>query len=295
MADGDLVVADQQAQIRTLLMGPGSSYCWADEIPNWWGIDGMRTHDVPRSSTHGVRGGRDLLPSKTITGKVFAQATTRAALNTLVDNFMAAWGPSNDDIAFVAQFLDAKRRRYGRPRRAAPTTRTMTRWGAVNKFGTIIAFQFEALDPMIYADALQQVSTGRQTPATGVALPVTLPMVLPNDGATGTMIANNAGTASAPWTGRLDGPLVNPRILHTESGKSLQFTANGGLTINSGEFVNLDSINHSVLFNGVGDRRLTLLLQQGWFALQPGANTVQLVADSGAGTFTLNWRDTYTG
>lgn len=290
---GELVVADQQMQLRDLLWGPSSSYCHAGQIPNWWGVDGMRVHDVARQATHGIRGGRDLLPSKIITGKVFTWATTRAALNDQVDAFMAGFAPSDDDLPLVVQFLDEKRRRYGRPRRAAPDTPQMTRFTSASRYGTTIAYQFDALDPFIYADTQRSASTQPPVPGAGFALPVTLPFTIPAGGSTGAMTVLNDGTMAAPWTARIDGPLTLPTITHTETGKQLQFTANGGLDIPAGDFVLLDSQARSVLYNGVGDRRLTLLLSTGWFSLVPGNNTVSLAANAGAGTLTIYWRDTY--
>lgn len=292
MAGEGVVLADQM-QLRNLVVGPETPYCWADEVPNWWGFDSLRTSDTQRTSTHGVRGGRDLLGAKTMTGQVLAQATDKDTLSGLIDAFMAAWAPSDDDIPVVAMFLNQKRRRYGRPRRALPGPRLTTRFSRVAKFGSLITFQFDALDPFTYSDVEHSASTSLPVSGGGFAVPFTPPFTVPASASDGFLSAPNVGTAPAPWTARLDGPLFRPVLTHATSGRILHFTANGGLDIAAGDYVILDSQRKSVLYNGVGDRRLNLLLGQGWFDLAVGANSIGLAADTGSGSVTFYWRDTY--
>lgn len=286
------ILADQQAELRDVVFGNGTSYCWVNEVMDWWGYDKVRTQDLPRQSSHGVHGGRDLLDADTITGQVLAQATSKVDLSDLIDAFLGNWTPSSVDIGLRANMLGETRVRFGRPRRARPGTRTMTRYGPRN-FASIITFQFDALDPVLYSDDVHSAATAPPGAGTGITLPVTIPFTIPAGSSSGILGAYNAGTLPTPWTARLDGPLVNPTIQHIESGSEMQFNANGGLSIASGEYVLLDSVTRSVLYDGVADRRFTLLLGAGWFDLAVGTNTVRLTADSGTGTLTLNWRDAY--
>lgn len=147
---------------------------------------------------------------------------------------------------------------------------------------------FEALDPREYSYALHSGVTALAGAATGVAFDMAGPISFGGGAVGGTILATNTGTAPAPWTARLDGPLTQPIIEHVETGKQLQLNA----TIASGDFYTLDSDAHSVLLAGTASR-YSLLARPDWFDLTPGLNTIRLGGSSGAGTLTFNWRDAW--
>lgn len=285
---GELVVDDNQYQIRDLLIGASSKFVWEGVAPTWWGSANVRTNDTPYMAAHGVRGGRDLLGSKTVLGKIAVLADDDADLQALLDELAVAWAPSDVNVPFVAQQLGSKRRRYGRPRRleVLPDHVILGRTA-------IVAVEFEALDPYVYSDAEFTVSTAAPDAGAGFLVPFEPPFTLPVSTSTGFVSAVMNGTRAAPWTIRLDGPLTNPTILHQEQERTLAFTANGGLVIATGEYVLIDSQARSVLLNGTADRRSNLAGGSSWFSLDPGANSIGFTADSGDGTLTLTWRDTY--
>lgn len=286
---GELVVAEQQIQLRDWVAGPGTSICWLDQVLDWWGGTPIRDRDIPRMASDGVRGGIDLLGAKTLTGSMLIEGTDNADLLAQIDAFQTAWAPSSEDIPIVVMLLGEKRRRYGRPRRTNVDPFLATRLRRCEGPAVVISFQFEALDPYQYSDAEHSVTIGLLVPG-GTTMPITLPVTLaPSSGGTGS--APNAGTMPAPWTGRLDGPLTNPAITHVEQNRTLDFDVNGGLDLGASDFVLIDSRARSALLNGTADRRNTLDLGSQWFDLDPGTNTISFAADAGSGSFTITWRD----
>lgn len=287
------ILSDSQMELRNLVIGKGTPYCWVDEVPDWWGYSSVRTNDTPLQSTSGVRGGRDLLGAKTLTGQVIAQDVTRTGLLSLIDAFMLNFDVTDDNVALRANLLGATRRRYGRPRRAEPAPRLTTRFSRVSKFASIITFQFDALDPTIYGDALQSTVIALPSAGVGFTVPFTVPFTVTGGGSSGIGGAANGGTIPAPWSGRIDGPIVNPTIRHQDQDLRLDFDGGDGLTLGPTDFVLLDSATESVLLNGETDRRSTLDLGSFWFDLNPGANNIGFTADSGSGFFTITWRDAF--
>lgn len=289
---GELVVADQQIQLRDWLGGPsGGVGDWIDEVLNWWGSAPVRNRDVPRMSTDGVQGGIDLLGSKTLTGKMLIVGTSAADLRARLDAVQTAWLPSSDNLPLVVMLLGEKRRRYGRPRRFEVEPKLATYFSTQGIYAAVVLFQFDALDPFVYSDTEHSVAIGLSVPG-GFTAPFTAPFTLTaGSGGVGSVV--NAGTVPAPWTGRLDGPLTNPAIIHQGQSRTLDFDVNGGLTLGASEFLLLDSRARSALLNGTADRRNTLDLGSRWFDLDPGSNAIALAADSGSGSFTISWRDAY--
>lgn len=283
---GELVVADNQDQIRDLLIGPGSKYRW-ETTPSLWGGASLDTNDTPYSSRDGVRGGRDLLRVRPLNGRIAILANDGPDLLACLDGLATAWLPSDDNVPFVGQRLGSKRRRYGRPRR----------WSVVDDATTmehsaLVAVEFEALDPNVYSDLEHATGVGLPVAGTGFTAPVVPPFTL-GASSSGSGTVFNAGNSPAPWTARFDGPLTNPEIIHIGQGRTLDFSINGGVTLAAGEFLFLDSQTASALLNGTTDRRVALELGSRWFDLDVGSNTIAFNADAGSGTLTINWRDTW--
>lgn len=283
---GEFVVADDQYQLRDVMIGPGSKYRW-ETTPVLWGGATMRAHDSPFAAAHGVRGGRDLLGSSTKAGRVAILADDATDLRGCLDDLFAAWAPSDDDLAFVGQRLGSKRRRYGRPRRAELVDDATT-----FEHSALVAVMFEALDPFVYSDTENTAASTVPVLGAGLTPPLTPPLTI-GASSGGALTAANAGTVDAPWTGRLDGPLTNPIITHVEQARTLDLDANGGLELGASDFLLIDSRDRSLLLNGSADRRINLDLGSVWFDLDPGTNTILFNADSGTGALTITWRDTW--
>lgn len=292
---GELIVADKQVQLRDWLGGAGTAYDWIDEVLGWWDATPTRTYDTARSASDGVRGGLDLLDKATLTGQMFISGSSQADLLAKINAIKAAWAPVTDgvNIPIVVQLLGTKFRRNGRPRRLAVQSKLTTYFEAFSQFGAIATFQFDALDPYVYADALSTVGISLPALGAGFSPPFLVPFTLPASTSSGIGSAPNNGNAPATWTAMLTGPLTNPSITKQSTGESLLLNSNGGLVIAAGDFVTMDSAEQSILYNGIGDRRAFLNLGSQWFKLDVGANSIAFGADTGSGSLTLNWRDTF--
>lgn len=289
-------LTDGQAELRAdsdaaLVIGDGTNYAWADDGPQWWASPAVRTTDQDRTNTDGVTPGRDLLGSHVTTLQVLLLGDSASDVGDRIDTWKAACARASDELVTVRLCaLGRTRRRYGRFRIVGDVDahEARTGWMAIG------ACQFEALDPRTYGDDEHTASTPRVQPGSGFSVPFTPPFSL-GAAVGGTINATNDGNTAGPWTARLDGPLTYPEISHLESGRrlSLDLTANGGVTLGTGEWLDFDSQSRSILLNGTTDRRTQLTIDSDWWSLLPGANTFTLAADDGTGELTVSWRDTY--
>jgi hypothetical protein len=113
--------------------------------------------------------------------------------------------------------------------------------------------------------------------------------------ALGTGTAQNDGTADAYPLIQVYGPCTNPIIYNTTQGKQLAFT---GLTINAGEFLEIDTRNKTIRYLGnAADSRYNTLVPavSSWWTLQPGANTLRFApaTSSAPAQAVVNFRDTW--
>lgn len=105
---------------------------------------------------------------------------------------------------------------------------------------------------------------------------------------TGTQTLANSGNFAAPTTITFNGPLTNPKITNSTTGKVFQLTT----TIAAGQAYVVKSIDPSV-YNGTTSQYKTIDPTLNTFIeLAPGNNTVALTASSGTGSATVAWRDT---
>jgi hypothetical protein len=288
MAAGDLITTDYQYEWNETVLFGDATDIDVDEIDGLDDLPGVTTGDTPRDTAWGSVAGHDQARDRavTISGEFVADTDTdlAATLDSLRDEFAI----SDAVRAFVWQHPgEEKRLIWARcRRRSIPTTlRRALRfpvWGV----------QLVAVDPLIYSAAEHTASTVRTAEGTGFTAPFTAPFTLGASTA-GVARASNGGSVAAPWTGRLDGPLTNPVITNLSTGDRLAFTANGGLTLAAGEYVDIASAGREVLLAGTASRRSQLSLDSRWWDLPPGDTDLELAADAGTGTFTVTWRDTW--
>lgn len=122
-------------------------------------------------------------------------------------------------------------------------------------------------------------------PTAGLHTPFTIDAVATS----GLVEAVNQGNAVAPAQLRIDGPCQRPEVQHVQSGTSLIFD----VILNSGQWLDVDLDNRTVLLNGQSSRRGRM--RGGWFGLDPGVNTILFNAvDSNTDALlTVTWRDAY--
>lgn len=114
----------------------------------------------------------------------------------------------------------------------------------------------------------------------------------------GRLITQN-GNEPAHWTLAIFGGAVNP--FFEVNGVTIDFNANGGLTLSAGQSVVIDTRERTVYLDGDPatpryDR--TNFAEWSWadLLLQPGANLVRFGADTlTGGQASITWRDTWAG
>ena len=108
----------------------------------------------------------------------------------------------------------------------------------------------------------------------------------------GLVRVTNQGNTDSPPTLRLRGPMKNPIITHKTSGKELRLS----ITLNTGDTLDLDTRNHTIIANGDINRYSALdFVQSNWWSLEPGVNDVKLSATdfSTDSSLTVYWNDAF--
>lgn len=267
------------------------SYEYADvAVSNLVEFDGlsdlpdMDTNDSPRMGVDGDWRGEDFARGRTFTVKLDNVAATDSALADALASFKAAFGVRRStDAAFRFRFGgEVAKRIYCRTvKRSIPDD-----YGRITRLMPAVV-QLRAADPRIYADDQSNGSTLIGSTGAGMSWPATWDLSWGGASSAGQIDAANDGDADAPWTATLSGQLVNPYLVC--GGHRLSFTG----TVETGDFLTLDSLNRTVLLNGAASRYEWVDVGAEWFQLTPGANTVQFGADSGDGILTLVWRSTW--
>lgn len=107
-------------------------------------------------------------------------------------------------------------------------------------------------DPLRYtAGDAQTASTGLPEAAEGLVVPSTVPWEFATGGTVGRLTLSNAGSAPTRPEFVITGPVINPRIEHTTSGRVLDFSVDLG----SVETLTVRTDTGEVLRNGVENAR----------------------------------------
>lgn len=282
MALGDLFTADDQVEVNGLLLGPGTKFNLLKFTP--WGFPDIRTEEVSRGIRRGVVSGKDTLGSRLVPMNVQIVASSKSDVRAQINLLTQAFTPSDEDTQLAFRLNDYQFFYYGRCRGA-----DIQETELYGKSTVMAECRFQTTDPLYYYNIVNSVSTTIATSVGGLSFPLSFPMVF-GSGSSGTVAARNYGNHVAPWFATLTGPLVQPRIEHVESGKSLSLT---GLTIASGDYVEIDSYSRSILLNGTASRYSALSSASRWFELAVGTNTLRLTAASGAGSMSFSWRHAF--
>lgn len=258
------------------------------------GIEGLdlppiRTSDQERTLAHGLVPGRDLAGGRTITLALQFRnpPTLENAREAELAQLSEVLTPRDDEQPLVIKIPGRDELMIkARPRRAyIPRNRT-----AVAFEFQELAVEFFASDPLIYSSVEHSAVVTRKVSGAGFGFPATFPISFGASTA-GVVSATNTGGATAPWRARLDGPLNNIQLRHLETDRRLKLSANGGIDLLTGQWIDIDGARRSILLLGTADVRSKLTIDSEWFSLAPGANSIELTADTGTGTLTFYWRD----
>lgn len=149
-------------------------------------------------------------------------------------------------------------------------------------------------DPRMYSQALNTNSGSGSVAISGAAFPLVFPVSFGGGtGATVTFNVTNAGNFTAPAVIRVAGTITNPYITNLTSGEVIYID---NLDLVGTDWVEIDTGARTVVKNDGTNLygRVRIPASHLWH-LQPGANTIELRADSAASsaTLTLTWRDAW--
>lgn len=149
----------------------------------------------------------------------------------------------------------------------------------------VVTFQIQlkAEDPTIYEAEVTDTAT-LGNPESGFGFDLGFDFGFGTSSTAGAAVLDNTGNKDADCTFEIVGPVVNPIIVHDESGNRLSFAC----TLGVGDTLEVNLRNKTILLGGTTNRRNFLLGTSRWFLLQPGTNTIRFLGTAGAGTPELN-------
>lgn len=266
-----------------LILGPGTQYRVGRTRGLW--TRSPEGNDTSKAGEHGSIAGQDRVPSTTLIVETnFGMGLGESngeEVEDLMEALSGAWKPGPDTFLRLCMRDASVRRRFGRCRGFDGDESQMVRGYAE------AVCEFVTTDPRSFSDDLHVSTVGFPAMTEGRTYPLVFPRVYGATGAGGTILAENVGTASVPWTARLNGPLVNPTIEHADQSKTISLVG----SIEAGEYVEIDSSLKMVLLNGTASRYDWVTAGSEWFEITPGANTIRLGGSSGTGTLDFYWRD----
>lgn len=155
-----------------------------------------------------------------------------------------------------------------------------------------------APDPQIFGET--GVDTGNiiRPQPTGITWPVTWPLIFGGLVGGSTTVNSNGSLFSWPII-RLDGPLTNPYIQNTTTGKLMQLT----YTLSAGSFIKIymgdtpDGPGKRIMLNDVDNLIAAKTSDSEWWAIEPGDNVIAFSSSTAGdtGTFRLTFNPGYVG
>lgn len=302
MPVGDLLTGPWQIELRETLFDGCDTEAGliVAEMLDGFGVPPTRNADVLRPMTHGLFASPQYLGGRTMTVGIVAQAATYAALIALMESLGAAWAPVVDtdpdrvvELAFTLGDASTKYLVFGKPMRAPWGYATLARtYDSTQPFTDAALCEFLATDPRIYDLTLESAALAAGTATGGHGWPHGWPhgwgsaspgsATATNDGNIATypsfVIAANASAFS------------NPTLTNVTTGQSWSIA----LSIPASETLEVDFADRTVLLNGTADRsQFVTRPPSEWWAIEPGANTIELTGSGTTGTATVQWRDAY--
>lgn len=236
-----------------------SGVAWVLNDLQGWGSPASTVQAVQKPRSSGGWAGPGYLPARvlSLTGTVDAPSTS--ALSDAVDRLNAACSLTDTTLTVI----EGGRSRYCTVRRQGEVLVTFTSDRAATW-----SVQVVALDPRKYGSPIP-LSTNLPSSTGGLTWPLTWPLTWTATQVTGVVTITNPGNATGPVTLRINGPVTGPSVTHIGSGLSLTFSSS--LTLNAGEWLDVDMEARTVLANGQSSRS-GWVTSRGWFGLEPGDN-----------------------
>src|SRR5574342_201984 len=199
-------LADGQVQVRSLVLGPGTSYPLAEAF-NPFGREVRADHTGARPWRSGSWSGLEVDAEAVIPIRVVVNpAGSPAAYVSLHQALAAAFAPSDSDLDLTFAIGGVEYLLRGRPRVVDPQPRKLTGGRCWYRLA------FVALEPLIYSAALHTANLVLPVTSGGLTFPLQLPFAINATVTAGTAVVVNAGTATANLLARVNGPVSQPRL-----------------------------------------------------------------------------------
>lgn len=288
MAAGDLITSEWQLEYNGLLLGEGTDY---DLVLIEGLIDAppVRTADLVVFGRNGVMTTPAFLDGRTVRLTVDLWCEDAATFSERMEAFLAAFSPTANEpmVLNIPGLPDGGRVQVTcvPRRRSSPIDLDY-----LYRIPTVVVEMFAA-DPLIYSTTLSSgMTTLEVATVSGLTWPLSWPLSWGGSTQSGTINATNNGNTATPVVIRIDGPVTDPTIENVTTGSELSLS----ITVETGDFLLIDSGQRSVLLNGTASRYSTLDPGSTWFDLEPGLNTIRFAgASSTAGTLSITWRSAW--
>ncbi len=190
------------------------------------------------------------------------------------ESCIAAWTAfknilNSDGMILVARLGDISRQVQVLQSVSAP----LVKWAGVNMLRFTIGLT--SLDPYLYG--LDPVSATTRMPQSsgGMTFPYGFepygtsvsPWMWGEEIISGNVTLSNVGTAPSPVMIRIDGPVVDPTVLHAGSGHVMAFD----LSLGVGHYVTVNGVTHEILIDGTDPARGRVVRRE-WSQADPGLN-----------------------
>ncbi|MEU7163144.1 hypothetical protein AB0A70_00590 [Streptomyces morookaense] len=300
MAAGDRVTAPGHIQFGQLLLGPHTAYGW-QQLTGWEDSPTLDSGTVLRSDAHGAYPGKLLAQPRTITVDGVVIRTDPGRMGAAVRELAAATAAGDTELPLVVRLDDSEPLMcFARClRRTVPVGTGGYRIGVV----TGAAMQFEATDPRRYALAEQRVEAHLPTPEAGLDWrldpgpeTLTYPMGFGTPGATGALVAVNAGDAPAHPVIAFRGPVELPSLTNLATGEAIEYD----ITLAADDELLVDTAAGTVTLNGTASRLYTVTNRstpEQLFTLPPGTTDYAFRAAPGStnprAACSIRWRSAY--
>lgn len=288
MATGDLITGDWEVEYQGLLLGGDTVYS-LKEINGLLDLPDISSSDQARLQVHGGHPGDDWLMGRSIRLVFELYGTNELLFRYSIKNLLTAFRPAQGEAPLVFQIPSladgSKIRVYARPRkRSWPIT-----FEHYHRNPTV-EIELYCTDPRIYSNGLSTDQAPLASSGGGLTFDATADFSFGTTSTGGGFTATNSGTFDTPVVFRVDGPVTNPRILHTGLDKEIRLN----LTVPSGDFVVIDTASRTVLLNGTASRYSAVTFDSEFFNLEPGSNPISFRAATQTGGYlSASWRSAW--
>lgn len=280
-----MITEVDQVEVNGLIMGPGTPYHIVQFNPF---VRSTRHTQTDRAWAPGSWSGREDTEAVSIPLRLYIKTVDAGAWLAAEQALASAMRPSLSDVELRWKIGATEYLMRVRPRLVEPDTDDVVR-------GTgPVGCALMALDPTVYAATLSQQTTGLPSSTGGLGFPIQFPVQFDAVTTSGTVLLTNAGTADTGLLLRIDGPAVQPRVSLTNLTdpadiKTLRFN----LTVESGQWLSIDTAARTVSLNAVASRRGQTAGQ--WPLLPPGSHELSWSSDAyNAGAMlTASWRSAW--